>query len=188
MVTKVFLFQKAVAVPFRQPSLCPQACKTWQIFLNRMLELLRNNYDALTITLAPEFKRDLRWFDKILVKYNGTSFFDHKPVFGVLELDVCVTGLGGRYNNKVYHLVVVLNNGKTRDPFLVTCASIIWYCIAQNDISLSYTHVLGKNNQVADLLSRWQITQQQVAQLWACVENPIWLHTSLFLLELDYEI
>ena len=85
-------------------------------------------------------------------------------------------------------VVQVLNNGKTRDPFLATCARNIWYCIAQNDINLTYTHVLGKNNQVADLLSRWQNTQQQVAQLWAWVENPVWLPTSPSLLDLDYEI
>ena len=205
--------------------------KPGRYFFNRMLELLRNNYDASTITLTHEFKRDLCWFDKFLAKYNGRSFFDYKPVFGVLELDACLTGLGGRYNSKVYHLPVikhfqnlgivhlemvnilvavcifalewqhksilvrcdnaavvqVLNNGKTRDPFLATCARYIWYCIAQNDINLTYTHVLGKNNQVADL-SRWQNTQQQVAQLSAWVENPLWLPTSPSLLDLDYEI
>ena len=206
--------------------------KPGRYFLNRMLELLRNNYDASTITLTNEFKRDLRWFDKFLSRYNGRSFFDHKPVFGVIDLDACLTGLGGRYNNKVYHLPVVkhfqnlgivhlemvnilvavrifaldwqhrsilvrcdnaavvqvLNNGKTKDPFLATCARNIWYCMAHHDINLSFSHVLGKNNQVADLLSRWQNTQQQMAQLWAWVENPLWMHTDPFLLELDYEI
>ena len=206
--------------------------KPGRYFLNRMLELLHNNYDASTITLTHEFKRDLRWFDKFLSRYNGRSFFDHKPVFGVIDLDACLTGLGGRYNNEVYHLPVVkhfqnlgivhlkmvnilvavrifaldwqhrsilvrcdnaavvqvLNNGKTKDPFLATCAINIWYCMAQHDINLSYSHVLGKNNQVADLLSRWQNTQQQMAQLWAWVENPLWMHTDPSLLELDYEI
>ena len=158
--------------------------KPGRFFLNRMLELLRNNYDTSTITLTPEFKRDLHWFDKFLAKFNGRSFFDHKPIFGVLELDACLTGLGGRYNNKVYHLPVVkhfqnlgivhlemvnilvavrifaldwqhksilvkcdnaavvqvLTNGKTRDPFLATCARNIWYCMAQNDINFTYTH------------------------------------------------
>ena len=206
--------------------------KPGRYFLNRMLELLRNNYDASTITPTHEFKRDLRWFDKFLSRYNGRSFFDHKPVFGVIDLDACLTGLGGRYNNKVYHLPVVehfqnlgivhlemvnilvavrifapdwqhrsilvrcdnaavvqvLNNGKTKDPFLATCARNIWYFMAHHDINLSYSHVLGKNNQVADLLSRWQNTQQQMAQLWAWVENPLWMHTHPSLLELDYEI
>ena len=70
---KHFLFQEAVAVPSRQPSLCPQMCETWQ------------NVGA-----------SQKQFDKFLDKYNGRAFFDHKPVCGVLELDACLTGLGGR--------------------------------------------------------------------------------------------
>ena len=38
--------------------------KPGRYFLNRMLKLLRKNYDASSITLTPKFKRDLRWFDK----------------------------------------------------------------------------------------------------------------------------
>ena len=33
-----------------------------RIFLNRMLDLLRQNYDSKNITITEEFKRDLRWF------------------------------------------------------------------------------------------------------------------------------
>ena len=38
-----------------------------RFFVNRMLELLRKNYDKKSITLTTGFRRDLRWFDKFLV-------------------------------------------------------------------------------------------------------------------------
>ena len=38
--------------------------KPSRTFLNRMLCLLRDNYDKKTITLTPDFKRDLRWFQR----------------------------------------------------------------------------------------------------------------------------
>ena len=81
--------------------------KPSRIFVNRMLELLCQNYDAPLISITQEFKRDLRWFCNFLGQYNGTSYFDHKSTDFVVELDACLVGLGGRYKNLVYHLPVV---------------------------------------------------------------------------------
>ena len=61
--------------------------KPARIFLNRMLELLRASHGSQKILLTPDFKRDLRWFDKFLCKYNGISIYDHKKVDATLELD-----------------------------------------------------------------------------------------------------
>ena len=60
-----------------------------------MLELLRASHGCQKILLTPDFKRDLRWFDKFLPKYNGISMYDHKRVEATLELDACLTGFGG---------------------------------------------------------------------------------------------
>ena len=38
---------------------------------------------------------------------DWTSYYDHNPVHHVLELDTCLTGLGGRWQNVVYHLLIV---------------------------------------------------------------------------------
>ena len=38
--------------------------------------------------------------------YNGTSFFDHKPIKATIELDACLTGFGGRWGNCVYHVPI----------------------------------------------------------------------------------
>ena len=59
-------------------------------------------------------------------------------------------------------VVKVLNAEKARDPFLGACAHKGWYMAALSDIDLQYAHVLGKNNVVADLLSRWQYIFENV--------------------------
>ena len=78
--------------------------KPGRCFLNRMLEVLRQAPDQKRIVLTPEFKRDIRWFQKFLPLYNGVSMFAHKNTDFVLELDACLTGLGGRWGAFVYHL------------------------------------------------------------------------------------
>ena len=82
--------------------------KPARCFLNRMLEVLRNAKNPQKIYLTPEFMRDIRWFSKFLPLYNGISMYGHKPVNQVLELDACLTGLGGRWQNQVYHLSIPL--------------------------------------------------------------------------------
>ena len=68
--------------------------KPARAFLNRMLALLRSGHAAQKITLTPEFKRDLKWFNKFLPLYNGVSLYDHKPIDHTRKLDACLTGLG----------------------------------------------------------------------------------------------
>ena len=206
--------------------------KASRVFLNRMLQLLRANYDKNSITLTHDFKRDLRWFDQFLMQYNGVSFFDHKKAFDVVELDACLVGVGGRWQNFVYHLklvqhyknlsivhfeminilvalrifvrlwhrkhvlikcdndavVQVLQTGKTRDPFLATVARNIWFESAIADVSLSYVHIRGRDNKVADTLSRWVGSQDQIAYLFSEIKNPTWMVTNPEMLELNYEI
>ena len=75
-----------------------------RIFLIHMLDLLRQNYDSKNITITVKFKRDLRWLKKFLKNYNGISFDDHVRSRDILELDACLTGLGDRCENLVYHM------------------------------------------------------------------------------------
>ena len=82
--------------------------KPARAFLNRMLAILRSNHDSQRIILTSDFKRDLRWFAKFLPQYNGVSLYDHKPIDLTLELDACLTGLGGRWNSFIYHRPLVL--------------------------------------------------------------------------------
>ena len=206
--------------------------KPFRAFLNRMLDLLRQNYDANSIQLTQDFIRDLRWFSKFLETYNGVSLYHHRPVDYTVELDACLTGLGGRWDNFVYHLpipkhyqnltivhlemvnilvairifaahwskkkvlikcdnnavVQVLTNNRTKDAFLGACTRNIWYHTALNDIEVSYVHIMGKCNIVADTLSRWSNSVADNQILFSQVQNPLWMTASLQLLEIDNSI
>ena len=72
-----------------------------RFFLNRMLALLRVNFDKKNIVITEEFKQDLRWFNTFLPVYNGITFFNYVPS-KVIHLDACPTGLGAIYDNQVY--------------------------------------------------------------------------------------
>ena len=85
-------------------------------------------------------------------------------------------------------MVKVLTAGKARDPFLGTCARNVWYLAALADINLQYTHVLGKNNTVADLLSRWQYSDQNMLELKRFIEEPVWLSVNIAMMDIDYTI
>ena len=206
--------------------------KPSRFFVNRMLQLLRNEYDSETITLTGDFHRDLRWFTKFMAVYNGISLYDHKPIAHTIELDACLTGLGGRCDQWVYHLSIpkgfqqltivhleminillavklfgnawsrkrvlikcdnnavvnVLRSGRARDPFLCACARNIWLQAAKHDVDLSYIHVLGKKNVVADRLSRWTNSIKDWGVLLQYVRNPIWLTAHTDMLNIDNEI
>ena len=85
-------------------------------------------------------------------------------------------------------VVKVLNAGRARDPYLGACARNIWYMAALSDIDLQYVHVLGKNNVVADLLSRWQFSAANVTQLQKFVHNPVWLPVSIDMIEINHTL
>ena len=48
--------------------------------------------------------------------------------------------------------------------------------VAERDIDLQVIHIFGVNYTVADLLSRWFITEYPDKKLKNYVQNPIWLN------------
>ena len=80
--------------------------KPARFFLNRMLQLLRDNSDQTSIILTPEFFKDLTWFQVFLTSYNGVSFYHQPPVSKSIYLDACLEGLGGAFDNYVYALPI----------------------------------------------------------------------------------
>ena len=54
--------------------------------------------------------------------------------------------------------ISILTNSRTKDRTLTAIARNIQMQVALTDISLSFIHILGKNNSVAALLSRGDIT------------------------------
>ena len=57
-------------------------------------------------------------------------------------------------------MVSVLNSGKTRDLTLAAIARNIFMETAQGDISLKTVHIMGRVDEIADSLSRWNMGTQ----------------------------
>ena len=56
-------------------------------------------------------------------------------------------------------VVEVLASGKTKDKVLATCARNIWLRSSLYDITLQVDHIPGRDNTVADLLSRFKFDE-----------------------------
>ena len=85
-------------------------------------------------------------------------------------------------------VVQVLNTGKARDMTLATCARNLWLIAAVNNIQFQFSHIPGKNNVLADLLSRWHITNNRIERLNNIISNYSWIPTHLTLTSLNHAI
>ena len=106
MAKQVNLFKTSASVPAGQLLYTHNCVRLAMVFLNRMLSLLCQNYDANTIKLTQAFQRNLRWFSKFVDKHNGISMYNHRRTYHVIELDACLDGLGGVWKNYVYHVPI----------------------------------------------------------------------------------
>ena len=85
-------------------------------------------------------------------------------------------------------VVSVLISGKTKDPVLATISRNIFMLCAKFDIYIHVVHIQGKNNTIADVLSRWDNSTTQKSKLHCYLKNPTWLDIYPSHFELDYEI
>ena len=82
-----------------------QKCiKPSRIFINRILDLFRNNANNRKIYLTPEFHKDIQWFLAFLPTYNGISYINKTNIDPeqTLHLDACLTGMGAIWRDRVY--------------------------------------------------------------------------------------
>ena len=68
---------------------------------------------------------------------------------------------------------------------LAAMARNIQMLLAKFDISLSVIHVMGKDNIIADVLSRWAITPD-IYKVHEVVYNPQWVTVSPELLHVNF--
>ena len=83
-------------------------------------------------------------------------------------------------------VVSILNSGATRDLTLAAIARNILMESAKCDVNLSVIHILGKNKHIADLLSRWYITDNANKQLGEMVPQPRWVNVPSNMLDVDW--
>ena len=60
-------------------------------------------------------------------------------------------------------VVWVLQSGRTKDSYLAAFARNIWLWAAKFDTNFVFSHIRGKSNCIADLLSRWSYTSDNYA-------------------------
>ena len=73
-----------------------------RIFLNRMLQLLRNHHSTNRIVLTREFQCHLLWFAKFLRYFNGVVTFRRGPVSQTVYVDATLTRIGGIWGSRAY--------------------------------------------------------------------------------------
>ena len=76
-------------------------------------------------------------------------------------------------------VVEVLNSGKSCDETLAICARNIWMLSAMYNFDIILYHIPGKENNIADLLSRWTNSYQDNEKLYQLVPNATWIHTRI---------
>ena len=79
-------------------------------FLNRMLQMLRNNVQSRKILITPDFRKDLPWFNQFLTQYNGVTYYDTNYCHTEVHLDACLSGLGASFESMVYALPIPKNH------------------------------------------------------------------------------
>ena len=85
-------------------------------------------------------------------------------------------------------VVEVLQKGRARDATLALMARNVWLICALFNIQLLVCHIPGKDNILADLLSRWQFSATNYAQFLEILPQPIWVQTHIELTRLNHNI
>ena len=73
--------------------------------------------------------------------------------------------------------VVTIRTGSTRNIFMADCIRELWFICATADIDLIISHVAGKDNTVADLLSRRFSSQSDSCTFHSFKTNSPLIHT-----------
>ena len=95
------MHQEAVTVNFRTAALRPQMCQASQSFSQQDAGLAQIQSKCSKNNPHVRFSTGC---SLVCQTYNGVNFYDHRSVDHVIDLDACLTGLGGRFGNLVYFL------------------------------------------------------------------------------------
>ena len=150
--------------------------KPARFFLNRMLQLLRNNVHEHIIVLNQEFFKDLAWFNTFLNSYNGVTMYQVTPLYNKIFLDASLQGMDGCFNNYVYSLPIPLGfknyNIVQLEMINVMVALKIWgQCWSNKCI-----RIFCDNLAVVEVLT---FGKAKDAILATCARN-IWLLTAIY--------
>ena len=113
----------------------------------------------------------------------------------ILNLVVAIKLWASVWRDKVIEIkcdnmavVEVIRTGWARDKILATCARNIWLLTSMFNVQLVVNHIPGLCNVTADLLSRWQGSDVQYAQLHSLVPQHQWMPVHIDLTKLNQYI
>ena len=113
----------------------------------------------------------------------------------MLNIMVAFKVWGQHWSNKCVEIkcdnlavVSVLQDGKARDPLLAAFARNMWLLTSIYNIQLEVSHIFGKDNQIADLLSRWWEAKDNHQKLHSFLPNYKWIPTHIDLTKYNQEI
>ena len=121
-------------------------------FLNRMLTLLRVNFDKKNIYITKDFKQDLKWFNTFLAVYNGVSFFKYIPS-KIVHLDACPYGLGAIFDSQVYALELPHQYQNVNIAYLEMLNIIVALKVWHNQWTGSKVQIKCDNQAVVSVLN-----------------------------------
>ena len=141
-----------------------------QVHLDASLTVLGGAYDAMVYSLP--IPRDYKNYSIVHLE--------------ALNIVVASKVWAEAWANKQIHVfcdnmavVEVLNTGKARDSVLAMCARNIWLISAIFNIQFKFTHISGKQNCLADLLSRWTGQPAHYEKLSIFCPHASWIPTHL---------
>ena len=85
-------------------------------------------------------------------------------------------------------VVSVIQSGKTKDLTLAALGRNIAMATATYDIDLRTIHILGKNNTIADALSRWALVLQYYNRFYSLCPDHYWVYPNEDDLYIDWSI
>ena len=150
--------------------------KPARIFLNRILQLLRDNFENTKMLLSTEFFKDLSWFNAFLSQFNGITYYDQKFSRIPVHLDASLTGLGGHFDSMVYSLPIPLGfMGYTivhLEILNIVVAAKIWATHWSNQ----RVQIFCDNMAVVEVLTTGKTRDTTLA---TCARN-LWLIAAIF--------
>ena len=109
------------------------ACvKPGRIFLARMFAFLRTMKDTASVPLNEPFSRDIYWWDRFLLDYNGVSIMniqDWSNPDEVLSCDACLSGAGGWNASSRSYFHVTFPQFVIESAVHISCLEILTICV-----------------------------------------------------------
>ena len=150
-------------------------------FLNRILNLLRENHAQRHIIPNESFQKDLLWFICFLQSFNGVVTFKRLPIQEHVFVEATLTGLGGVWGNHAYAARIpdhLLNRYSITqyEMYNIVVALWTWGYMWKDRVVL-----INCDNQSA--VHVCQSGRTKDAFLDKCV-HALWLHAALFNIDL----